>query len=43
MAKGKILVVGATGHVGAPLVAELVARGEKVKAASRNANPGEGC
>jgi NAD(P)-dependent dehydrogenase (short-subunit alcohol dehydrogenase family) len=33
---GKILVIGATGNVGAPLVAELVARGEKVKAATRN-------
>jgi hypothetical protein len=33
---GKILVVGATGTVGAPLVAELLARGEKVKAATRN-------
>ena len=35
---GKILVIGATGNVGAPLVAELLRRGEKVKAASRNAN-----
>lgn len=34
---GKILVIGATGNVGTPLVAELLARGEKVKAASRNA------
>ena len=42
MAKGKILVIGATGHVGAPLVAELVARGEKVKAATRNATPVNG-
>jgi uncharacterized protein YbjT (DUF2867 family) len=33
---GKILVIGATGTVGAPLVAELLARGEKVKAATRN-------
>lgn len=32
---GKILVIGATGNVGAPLVAELVRRGEQVKAASR--------
>lgn len=32
---GKILVLGATGNVGQPLVAELVARGEPVKAASR--------
>lgn len=35
---GKILVIGATGNVGAPLVTELVARGEKVKAATRDAN-----
>ena len=34
---GKILVIGATGNVGAPLVAELLRRGERVKAASRNA------
>lgn len=34
---GKILVIGATGNVGAPLVAELLRRGEKVKAASRSA------
>ena len=33
---GKILVIGATGTVGTPLVAELLARGEKVKAATRN-------
>ena len=33
---GKILVIGATGTVGAPLVAELLARGESVKAATRN-------
>ena len=32
---GKILVIGATGHVGHPLVAQLVAAKEKVKAASR--------
>lgn len=36
---GKILVVGATGNVGAPLVAELVAKGEKVKAATREGKP----
>lgn len=36
---GKILVIGATGTVGAPLVAELLARGERVKAASRSVNP----
>lgn len=35
---GKILVIGATGNVGAPLVAELLSRGEKVKAASRSAS-----
>jgi uncharacterized protein YbjT (DUF2867 family) len=34
---GKILVIGATGNVGAPLVSELLARGEKVKAATRSA------
>jgi len=33
---GKILVLGATGHVGAPLVTELVAAKELVKAASRH-------
>jgi uncharacterized protein YbjT (DUF2867 family) len=32
---GSILVLGATGHIGAPLVAELLGRGEKVKATSR--------
>ncbi len=36
---GKILVIGATGQIGRQLVAELVAKGEKVKAASRNATP----
>jgi uncharacterized protein YbjT (DUF2867 family) len=36
---GKILVIGATGTVGAPLVAELLARGEKVKGASRSLKP----
>lgn len=36
---GKILVLGATGNVGAPLVERLVALGETVKAASRNATP----
>jgi len=35
---GKILVIGATGNVGTPLVAELLSRGEKVKAASRSAS-----
>jgi uncharacterized protein YbjT (DUF2867 family) len=34
---GKILVLGATGHVGVPLVAQLVAAKEPVKAASRRA------
>jgi len=34
--EGKILVLGATGTVGSHLVAELVARGEQVKAASRS-------
>lgn len=34
---GRILVLGATGTVGAPLVAGLVARGERVRAASRQA------
>jgi uncharacterized protein YbjT (DUF2867 family) len=32
---GKILVIGATGNVGKPLVRELVARGKRVKAATR--------
>ncbi len=32
----KILVLGASGHVGQPLVAELLAKGEQVKAASRS-------
>lgn len=34
---GKILVLGATGTVGRPLVSQLVAAGEPVKAASRKA------
>src|SRR4029078_13206347 len=34
---GKIRVLGATGHVGAPLVTELIAAKEQVKAASRHA------
>lgn len=38
----KILVLGASGNVGWPLVAELVARGERVKAASRSAKPAPG-
>lgn len=36
---GKILVLGATGTVGTPLVAQLIAAGETVRAASRNATP----
>ncbi|MBP0466221.1 NmrA family NAD(P)-binding protein [Roseomonas sp. PWR1] len=36
---GKILVLGATGTVGTPLVANLLAAGEAVKAATRNATP----
>ena len=36
---GKILVIGATGHVGVGLVAELTAAKENVKAASRGARP----
>jgi uncharacterized protein YbjT (DUF2867 family) len=36
---GKILVVGATGQIGTPLVHELVAKGETVKAASRTGKP----
>ncbi|EKO3512314.1 SDR family oxidoreductase [Vibrio fluvialis] len=32
----KVLVLGASGHVGQPLVAELLAKGEQVKAASRS-------
>jgi uncharacterized protein YbjT (DUF2867 family) len=36
---GKILVLGATGTVGTPLVAQLLAAGETVRAASRNATP----
>lgn len=39
---GKILVLGATGNVGRPLVKALMARGEAVKAASRNGKPVEG-
>jgi uncharacterized protein YbjT (DUF2867 family) len=39
---GKILVIGASGNVGAPLVAELVAKGEKVKAATRSVTPVKG-
>lgn len=39
---GKILVLGATGNVGRPLVRALVAKGEAVKAASRGGKPVEG-
>lgn len=39
---GKILVIGANGQVGRPLVAELLAKGENVKVASRSATPVEG-
>jgi uncharacterized protein YbjT (DUF2867 family) len=38
----KILVIGATGNVGRPLVRQLLARGEAVKAASRSGKPVEG-
>ena len=36
---GKILVLGATGTVGSPLVAQLLAAGEAVRVASRKATP----
>lgn len=39
---GKILVLGATGTVGRPLVRALLARGAAVKAASRSGAPVEG-
>lgn len=39
---GKILVLGASGHVGRPLVKALLAKGEAVKAASRGGQPIEG-
>ncbi|MFK0384580.1 SDR family oxidoreductase [Agrobacterium sp. NPDC090273] len=39
---GKILVLGATGTVGNPLVKALVNKGENVKAASRSGNAVEG-
>lgn len=35
----RLLVLGATGHVGAPLVAQLVREGHTVRAASRQATP----
>lgn len=39
---GKILVLGATGHIGRPLVRSLMAAGEAVKAASRGGKPVDG-
>lgn len=39
---GKVLVLGATGNVGRPLVAALLAKGEAVKAASRAGKAVEG-
>lgn len=39
---GKILVLGATGNVGRPLVKALMGRGEAVKAASRSGKPVDG-
>ena len=39
---GKILVLGATGNVGRPLVAELLAKGEQVRAASRSGKAADG-
>lgn len=39
---GKILVIGATGNVGRPLVKALMARGEAVKAATRGGKPVDG-
>lgn len=38
----KVLVLGATGTIGSKIAADLVARGEAVKAASRNATPVSG-
>lgn len=38
----RILVIGATGTVGRPLIKELIAQGEAVKAASRSGKPVEG-
>lgn len=38
----KILVLGATGNVGLPLVRALLAKGEQVKAGSRSGKPVEG-
>ncbi|MDX3773656.1 SDR family oxidoreductase [Chromatiaceae bacterium AAb-1] len=39
---GKVLVSGATGNVGKPLIRALLAKGEQVKAASRSGNAVEG-
>ncbi|GLK72847.1 SDR family oxidoreductase [Ancylobacter dichloromethanicus] len=39
---GRILVLGASGHVGRPLVRDLLARGAAVKAASRSGQSVEG-
>lgn len=39
---GKVLVLGATGNVGRPLVTALLAKGEAVRAASRSGKPVEG-
>lgn len=39
---GKILVLGATGNVGLPLVQTLLAKGEQVKAATRSGKPVDG-
>jgi uncharacterized protein YbjT (DUF2867 family) len=39
---GKVLVLGATGNVGKPLVKALLAKGQAVKAASRAGRPVEG-
>lgn len=38
----KIPVIGTTGNVGRPLIKDLIARGEAVKAASRSGKPVEG-
>lgn len=39
---GKILVIGSTGTIGTPLVKALLAKGERVKAASRTGKAAEG-
>ncbi len=39
---GKILVIGSTGTIGTPLVKALLAKGERVKAASRTGNAADG-